>query len=161
LLKGAELLDHILKLNSSSGKGNLTELSWVGTGFHGFGEVSQNIADRDEVDFGGAGLWNQVEFSWLAVAVSVVISPERRVLFYRLRGSRTGEWGVETKSQELKSRMNRLCIQGPLRKGFWKRVVVSHRIPYVLATLAHYERCSISILLWSWFKASSLLGMSL
>jgi hypothetical protein len=72
LLKGAEQLDHILKMNSSSGKGDLTELSWGGTGFHGFGEVSQNIADRDEVDFGGAGRWNLVEISWLVVAVSVV-----------------------------------------------------------------------------------------
>jgi hypothetical protein len=63
LLKGAEPLGRILKMNSSSGKGDLTELSWVGTGFHGFGEVFQNIADRDEVDFGGAGLWNQVEIS--------------------------------------------------------------------------------------------------
>jgi hypothetical protein len=79
LLKGAEQLDHILKMNSSSGKGDLMELSWVGTGFHGFGEVSQNIAVRDEVDFGGAGLWNLVEISrlgvgssWLVVTVSVV-----------------------------------------------------------------------------------------
>jgi hypothetical protein len=72
LLKGAEQLDHILKMNSSSGKGDLTELSWGGTEFHGFGEVSHSIAGRDEVDFGGAGLWNQVEFSWLVVAVSVV-----------------------------------------------------------------------------------------
>jgi hypothetical protein len=63
LLKGAEQLDHISQINSSSGKGGLTELSWVGTGFHGFGEVSHNIADRDEVDFGGAGLWKQVEIS--------------------------------------------------------------------------------------------------
>jgi hypothetical protein len=63
LLKGAEQLDHILKMNSFSGKGDLTELSWVGTGFHGFGEVSHNIVDQDEVDFGGAGLWNQVEIS--------------------------------------------------------------------------------------------------
>jgi hypothetical protein len=59
-------------MNSSSGKGDLTELSWGGTGFHGFGEVSQNIADRDEVDFGGVGLWKQVEISWLVAAVSVV-----------------------------------------------------------------------------------------
>jgi hypothetical protein len=79
LLKGAEQLDHISKMNSSSGKGDLTELSWVGTGFHGFGEVPHSIAGRDEVDFGGAGLWNQVEiswlgvgFSWLVVAVSIV-----------------------------------------------------------------------------------------
>jgi hypothetical protein len=48
---------------SFSGKGDLSELSWVGTGFHGFGEVSHNIADRDEVDSGGAGLWNQGEIS--------------------------------------------------------------------------------------------------
>jgi hypothetical protein len=41
-----------------SGKRDLTKLSWGGTGFHGFGEVSHNIADRDEVDFDGAGLWN-------------------------------------------------------------------------------------------------------
>jgi hypothetical protein len=63
LLKGAEQLDHISKVNSFSGKSDLTELSWGGTGFHGFGEVPHNIAGRDEVDFGGAGLWNQVEFS--------------------------------------------------------------------------------------------------
>jgi hypothetical protein len=63
LLKGAEQFDHILKMNSSSGKGDLMELSWGETGFHGFGEGSHNIVDRDEVDFGGAGLWNQVEFS--------------------------------------------------------------------------------------------------
>jgi hypothetical protein len=50
-------------MNSSSGKGDLTKLSWVGTGFHGFGEVFHNIADRDGVDFGGAGLGNQVGFS--------------------------------------------------------------------------------------------------
>jgi hypothetical protein len=50
-------------MNSSSGKGDLTELSWVGTGFHGFGEVSQNIADRDEVDFGGVKFWNQEAIS--------------------------------------------------------------------------------------------------
>jgi hypothetical protein len=71
-LKGAEQLDHFSKMNSSSGKRDLTELSWVGTGFHGFGEVFHNIVGRDGVDFGGAGLWNQVEFSWLVVAVFVV-----------------------------------------------------------------------------------------
>jgi hypothetical protein len=63
LLKGAEQLDHISKVNSFSGKRGLTKLSWAGTQFHGFGEVSHNIVGRDEVDFGGAGLWNQVEFS--------------------------------------------------------------------------------------------------
>jgi hypothetical protein len=63
LLKGAEQLDHISQINSSSGKGDLSGLAWVGTGFHGFGVVSQNIADRDEVDFGGAGLWNLGEIS--------------------------------------------------------------------------------------------------
>jgi hypothetical protein len=72
-LEGVEQLDHISKMNSSSGKGDLMKLSWGGTGFHGFGEVSHNIVDRDEVDFGGAGLWNQVKISWLVVAVSVVI----------------------------------------------------------------------------------------
>jgi hypothetical protein len=72
LLKGAEQLDHISKMNSFSGKGDLTKLSWVGTGFHGFGEVFHNIVDRDEVDFDGAGLWKQVEISWLVAAVSVV-----------------------------------------------------------------------------------------
>jgi hypothetical protein len=50
-------------MDSFSGKRDLTKLSWVGTGFHGFGEVSHNIVGRDEVDFGGAGLWNQVEIS--------------------------------------------------------------------------------------------------
>jgi hypothetical protein len=63
LLKGAEHLDHFSKMNSSSGKRDLTELSWGGTGFHGFGEVFQNIVGRDGVDFGGAGLQNQVGFS--------------------------------------------------------------------------------------------------
>jgi hypothetical protein len=55
-------------------------------------------------------------------------SGEGRVLFYRLRGSRTGEWGVEMKGRELKSKLNRLRIQGPLRKRFWKRAVLPHRI---------------------------------
>jgi hypothetical protein len=118
LSRGAEQLDHILKRNSSSGRGDPTELSWGGTEFHGFGEVPQNIADRDEVDFGGAGRWNLVEISWLVVAVSVVILWRGRVLFYRLRGSRTDEWGVETKSWELKSKFNHLGIQDPLRKRF-------------------------------------------
>jgi hypothetical protein len=59
-------------MGSFSGKRDLRKLSWVGTGFHGFGEVSHNIVDRNGVDFGGAGLWNQVEISWLVVAVSVV-----------------------------------------------------------------------------------------
>jgi hypothetical protein len=72
LLKGAEQLDHISKMDSFSGKRDLRMLSWAGTGFHGFGELSHNISDWDGVDFGGAGLWNQVEFSWLVVAVSVV-----------------------------------------------------------------------------------------
>jgi hypothetical protein len=72
LSKGAEQLDHFSKMNSSSGKRDLTKLSWGGTGFHEFGELSHNVADRDGVDFGGAGLWNQVGFSWLVVAVSVV-----------------------------------------------------------------------------------------
>jgi hypothetical protein len=82
-LKGAELLDHILKLNSSSGEGNLTELSWVGTGFHGFGEVSQNIADRDEVDFGDVGLWNLVEISWLVVGFSWLVVTVSVVTLWR------------------------------------------------------------------------------
>jgi hypothetical protein len=62
-LEGAGHLDHISKMNSFSGKRDLRTLSRVGTGFHGFGEVFHNIVGRDEVDFGGAGLWNQVEFS--------------------------------------------------------------------------------------------------
>jgi hypothetical protein len=39
-----------------------------------------------------------------------------------------GSGVVETKSRELKSKLNRLDIQGPLRKRFWKRVVIPHRI---------------------------------
>jgi hypothetical protein len=62
-LKGAEQLDHISKMGSFSGKRDLTELSWGGTGFHGFGELSHSIAGRDGVDFGGVKLWNQVEIS--------------------------------------------------------------------------------------------------
>jgi hypothetical protein len=50
-------------MDSLSGKRGMWTLSWVGTGFHGFGEVPHNIVGRDEVDFGGAGLWNQVDFS--------------------------------------------------------------------------------------------------
>jgi hypothetical protein len=38
-------------------------------------------------------------------------------------------WGVETKSRELKSKLNRLRIQGPLRITLLKRVAVPHRIP--------------------------------
>jgi hypothetical protein len=56
LLKGAEQLDHISKMDPFSGKRDLWTLSWAGTGFHGFGELSHNIVGRDEVDFGGAGL---------------------------------------------------------------------------------------------------------
>jgi hypothetical protein len=59
LLKGAEQLDHISKMDSFSGKRDLRTLSWSGTGFHGFGELSHNIAGRDGVDFGGVKLWNQ------------------------------------------------------------------------------------------------------
>jgi hypothetical protein len=40
-----------------SGKRDLRTLSWAGTWFHGFGELSHNIIGRDEVDSGGAGLW--------------------------------------------------------------------------------------------------------
>jgi hypothetical protein len=50
-------------MNSFSGKRDLTTLSWAGTQFHGFGELPHNIAGRDEVDFGGVGLWNQEEIS--------------------------------------------------------------------------------------------------
>jgi hypothetical protein len=63
LLKGAEQPDHFSKMDSFSGKRDLRTLSWVGTGFHGFEEVSHSIVGRDEVDFGGARLWNQVEIS--------------------------------------------------------------------------------------------------
>jgi hypothetical protein len=59
LLKGAEQLDHISKMNAFSGKRDLTKLSWGGTGFHGFGKVSHNIVGRDGVNFGGVKLWNQ------------------------------------------------------------------------------------------------------
>jgi hypothetical protein len=72
LLEGVEQLDHISKMNSSSGKRDLTSLSWARTWFHGFGELSHNIIGRDGVDFCGAGLWNQVELSWLVVAVFAV-----------------------------------------------------------------------------------------
>jgi hypothetical protein len=58
LLKGAGQLDHISKMNSFSGKRDLTKLSWAGKLFQGFGELLHNIAGRDGVDFGGARLWN-------------------------------------------------------------------------------------------------------
>jgi hypothetical protein len=45
-------------MNPFSGKGDLIKLSWVGKYFHGFGGLPHNIIGRDEVDFGGAGLWN-------------------------------------------------------------------------------------------------------
>jgi hypothetical protein len=73
LLKGAEQLDHTSKMNSSSGKRDLTELSWGGTGFHGFGELFHSIVGRDGVDFGGVKLWNWEAISWVVVVVSVVI----------------------------------------------------------------------------------------
>jgi hypothetical protein len=63
LLKGAEQLDHIPKMDSFSGKKDLRSLSRAGTGFHGFGEVSHNIVGWDGVDFGGVKLWNQEVFS--------------------------------------------------------------------------------------------------
>jgi hypothetical protein len=72
LLKGAEQLDHISKMNSFARIRDLTKLSWAGTGFHGFGELSHNIAGRYGVDFGGVKLWNQEAISWVVVAVSVV-----------------------------------------------------------------------------------------
>jgi hypothetical protein len=56
-------LDHTLKMNSFARKRVLTKLSWAGTQFHRFGELPHNIAGRDEVDFGGVGLWNQEEIS--------------------------------------------------------------------------------------------------
>jgi hypothetical protein len=56
LLKGAEQLGYISKMNSFSGIRDLTTLSWAGTWFHGFGELPHNIVGWDEVDFGGAGL---------------------------------------------------------------------------------------------------------
>jgi hypothetical protein len=46
-------------MNSFSGKRGLTQLSWAGKQFHGFGELSHNIVGRDEVYFGGLKLWNQ------------------------------------------------------------------------------------------------------
>jgi hypothetical protein len=73
LLKGAEQLDHISKVNSFSGNRDLTKLSWGGTGFHGFGELSHSIAGRDGVDFGGVKPWNQEAISYVVVVVSVVI----------------------------------------------------------------------------------------
>jgi hypothetical protein len=58
LLKGAELLGHILKMNSFSGKRDLTTLPWAEKYFHGFGELPHNIVGQDGVDFGGVGLLN-------------------------------------------------------------------------------------------------------
>jgi hypothetical protein len=55
-------------------------------------------------------------------------SGEGRVLFYRLRGSRTDEWGVETKSRELNSGIEPSRHSRSTEKMLWKRVVVSHRI---------------------------------
>jgi hypothetical protein len=58
---------------------------------------------------------------------------------------------LETKGRELKSKLNRLGIQDPLRKRLWKRVDVSHRI----LTFGHtgiLQWCNISTLLRSWFK---------
>jgi hypothetical protein len=62
-LKGAEQLDHILKINSFSGERDLTMLSWAGKLFQGFEELLHNISGRDGVDFGGVKLWNQEEIS--------------------------------------------------------------------------------------------------
>jgi hypothetical protein len=69
--------------------------------------------------------------------------------------------GVEAKSQELKSKLNRLRIQCPLRKKVLETCRRFSPYSYVLATMAYYEGCNTSTLLWLWFKASSLMGMSL
>jgi hypothetical protein len=63
LLKGVEQLDHISKMNSFARKRDLMKLSWAGKLFQGFEELLHIIADRDGVDFGGAGPWNQVAIS--------------------------------------------------------------------------------------------------
>jgi hypothetical protein len=63
LSKGAEYLDHILKVNSFAGKWDLTKISWVRRYFQGFGELLHDIADRDEVDFGGVKLRKQEAIS--------------------------------------------------------------------------------------------------
>jgi hypothetical protein len=62
-LKGAEQLDHISRMDSFSGKGDLTKLSWQESSFQGFEELLHNIAGRDGVDFGGVGFWNSEAIS--------------------------------------------------------------------------------------------------
>jgi hypothetical protein len=57
-LEDAGQIDHISKINSFARIGDLMKLSWARKWFQGFGELPHNIADRDGVDFGGAGLWD-------------------------------------------------------------------------------------------------------
>jgi hypothetical protein len=56
LLKGAEQLDHISKMNSLARIRVLTKLSRAGKLFQGFGELFHSVVGRDGVDFGGAKL---------------------------------------------------------------------------------------------------------
>jgi hypothetical protein len=106
--------------------------------------------------------WLGVGFSWLVVTVSVVISPERGEFSFIGSGvvEQTG-WGVETKSQEIEVKIEPSPHSMSTEKKVLETCSPSLPHPYVLATLAHYEGCNIPILLWSWFKASSLMGMSL
>jgi hypothetical protein len=53
-------------------------------------------------------------------------------------------WGVETKSREIEVEVEPSPHSRSTEETLWKRVVVPHRIFfYVLATLAHYEGCSV------------------
>jgi hypothetical protein len=85
-----------------------------------------------------------------------------RVLFYRLRGSRTCRVGSRNEKSGNRSRNWTV----PAFKVHWENALetcsCSSPYSYVLATLAYYEGCNISILLRSWFKdAVPLVGISL
>jgi hypothetical protein len=78
-----------------------------------------------------------------------------------------GSGVVEQTSGELKRKVGNWSRNWiiPAFKIHWEKTLetCSRFSPhsYVLATLAYYEGCNVSILLWLWFKASSLMGMSL
>jgi hypothetical protein len=71
-------------------------------------------------------------------------------------------WGVETKSQAIEAEIESPLHSRSTEKKALEMCSRSSPYSYVLATLAYYEGCNISILLRSWFKdVVPRVGMSL
>jgi hypothetical protein len=88
----------------------------------------------------------------LVVAVSVVISPERGESSFIGSGViEQAGWGVETKGQGIESVIEPSRHSRSTEEKGLGNVQPSSPYSYVLATLAYYEGCNISILLWSRF----------